>query len=70
MNYLVCFLTNSEQLRTVKPDSREPCCVLTHGSAGFELSPYFVLGVDHGAVIAASLGLQVSCPELLHQHSP
>lgn len=31
-------------------------------------SPHLVLGVDHGAVVAASLGLQVSYPELLHQH--
>lgn len=32
-------------------------------------SSYFVLGVDHGSIIAASLRLQISYPQLLHQHS-
>lgn len=31
---------------------------------------YLVLGIDHGAVKAPPIGLQVSSPELLHQHSP
>lgn len=31
---------------------------------------YLMLGIDHGAVKAPPIGLQVSSPELLHQHSP
>lgn len=29
---------------------------------------YFVLGVDHGAVKATPVRLEVSYPQLLHQH--
>lgn len=32
------------------------------------LVAYLVLGIDHGAVKAPPIGLQVSSPELLHQH--
>lgn len=33
------------------------------------LGSYFVLGIDHGAIVAPSVRLQVSYPKLLHQHS-
>lgn len=51
-------------------EKSKPKTVCVHVSVSLSgVSSYFVLGVDHGAIIAPPVRLQVSCPELLHQHA-